>query len=202
MSPAFPPPSPPTPSRAAVPSIPTKGGPPWSFAQWPPSSFFPALLPCWRRYFSFISNPVGGNGTPIGIGFFVGGLFMLIDCTRSFLLAGNGTMAPWDPPKRLVVHGMYRFIRNPMYIGILLFVFGFGLLHGSKLVIAYDIGLWIAFQIRLKVEEEPRLALRFGENWFRYRRHVRRWIPRFSPWQPRPAPVPVSTKPRDPRHGN
>src|SRR5208337_5476743 len=65
------------------------------------------------------------------------GLFCLLWCVRDFFVAGRGTLAPWDPPRHLVVVGLYRFVRNPMYISVLTVVVGWWLATGSRLLAGY-----------------------------------------------------------------
>lgn len=112
----------------------------------------------------------------------VGGI-MLGWCVRDFLVIGKGTLAPWDPPKRLVVVGLYRFVRNPMYVGVLLVVAGWGIALGSPLVAGYGLGLGIIFHVRVLTYEEPKMASLFPADWAEYVKKVRRWLPRMTPWR-------------------
>jgi protein-S-isoprenylcysteine O-methyltransferase Ste14 len=102
-------------------------------------------------------------------------------CIRDFYVAGKGTLAPWDPPRRLVVVGLYRYVRNPMYVGVLVAVAGWALVGGSPAVAAYAVALAIAFHVRVVVHEEPWLARRFPSAWPAYASSVRRWLPRATP---------------------
>jgi protein-S-isoprenylcysteine O-methyltransferase Ste14 len=77
-------------------------------------------------------------------------------------VSGKGTLAPWDPPKRLVVVGLYRFTRNPMYVGITLMLIGWSLLVGSSWLFGYTAILALAFHLRILLYEEPRLEKQFG----------------------------------------
>lgn len=106
------------------------------------------------------------------------GSLVLLWCVRDFYVAGKGTLAPWDPPKRLVVVGLYRFSRNPMYVGVLTLVVGWAAWFGSALVGLYAIVLALGFHLRVVAAEEPWLARTFGEDWQRYARRVPRWVGR------------------------
>jgi protein-S-isoprenylcysteine O-methyltransferase Ste14 len=117
------------------------------------------------------------TGTWLGLPVLLLGICILAWCVRDFYVIGKGTLAPWDPPKRLVVVGLYRWIRNPMYVGILAIVAGWGLAAGSPLLAVYAVVLAIAFHLRVILYEEPTLARLFGEDWMRYRATVHRWFP-------------------------
>jgi len=108
------------------------------------------------------------------------GLFLLLWCVRDFLVSGRGTLAPWDPPKRLVVVGLYRFVRNPMYLAVLTLLLGWSFAIGSRLLAWYAVALAIAFHLRVVFYEEPRLRQQFGDEWTAYAASVRRWLPRLS----------------------
>jgi protein-S-isoprenylcysteine O-methyltransferase Ste14 len=110
------------------------------------------------------------------------GAFILIWCIRDFYALGKGTLAPWNPPKELVVGGFYRFVRNPMYSGVLLLVSGLGIFYRSPALLLYVIILALLFHLRVVISEEPRLKARFGTQWDSYRNGVRRWLPRIKPW--------------------
>jgi len=123
------------------------------------------------------------GGLPAGCG-----LILLLWCVRDFYVAGKGTLAPWDPPRRLVVVGLYRHLRNPMYVGVLLLVAGWAALLASPLLLLYALALAIGFHLRVVFYEEPWLASSFGADWQRYRTAVRRWRPRWIPWNDRHNP--------------
>jgi len=152
-----------------------------------------------RALFAFLALPavVGGvlpwlllpmDRSPSG-GAWVGavvmalGLFVVLWCVRDFYVIGKGTLAPWDPPKRLVIVGLYRLGRNPMYVGVLLWVAGLGLLLGSRTLAYYTVVLGIGFHLRVVLYEEPTLARLFTDDWQRYRVQVNRWWPRRTPWR-------------------
>jgi protein-S-isoprenylcysteine O-methyltransferase Ste14 len=96
-----------------------------------------------------------------------------------FAVIGGGTPAPIAPPKTLVVEGLHRFVRNPMYIGVLLIVAGQVWLFWSRSLCLYLLLLWLAFHLFVMTYEEPTLRKQFGESYERYRATVPRWIPKF-----------------------
>ena len=106
------------------------------------------------------------------------GLVVLLWCVRDFYIAGKGTLAPWEPPKNLVIIGLYRFVRNPMYIGVLILVSGWALLFASPLLACYVFIVEVSFHIRVTVIEEPRLESHFGSQWQKYKSQVGRWLPK------------------------
>ena len=111
------------------------------------------------------------------------GTFVLLWCVRDFYVSGKGTLSPWNPPKELVVIGLYRFVRNPMYIGVLLLVFGWSIYFCSPLLFLYATILAIGFHIWVVKYEEPRLKAQFGRQWELYKQGVSRWVPRIKPWK-------------------
>jgi protein-S-isoprenylcysteine O-methyltransferase Ste14 len=113
----------------------------------------------------------------VGIGFFAASL-------RRFAGEGEGTLAPWDPPRRLVVRGPYRYVRNPMISGVVLMLFGEAALLLSLPHLVWA-GAFLALNlVYIPLMEEPQLVRRFGESYREYARHVPRVIPRLRPWSP------------------
>jgi protein-S-isoprenylcysteine O-methyltransferase Ste14 len=109
---------------------------------------------------------------------------VLIDgwCMLDFALRGLGTPAPFDPPRRLVVSGLYRFVRNPMYVGMGIILIGEAWLTG-RIEIIYEMLIALALvSTFVIIYEEPVLRSKFGEAYTDYCRNVRRWIPRVRPW--------------------
>lgn len=104
------------------------------------------------------------------------GAALLLWCVRDFYVAGKGTLAPWDPPRRLVVVGLYRFSRNPMYLAVLIVLAGWAVTFRSGALTVYAAALAAAFHLRVLLYEEPTLARRHGESWKRYKAAVPRWI--------------------------
>jgi protein-S-isoprenylcysteine O-methyltransferase Ste14 len=105
------------------------------------------------------------------------GAALVLETTARFAFQGRGTPAPWAPPERFVERGSYRFVRSPMYLGVLLLVVGQALLLGREILFAWAAVAWLIFELSLVVWEEPGLRRRFGSSYDDYRRRVRRWIP-------------------------
>jgi protein-S-isoprenylcysteine O-methyltransferase Ste14 len=114
----------------------------------------------------------------IGIGALVVGPLAVADTMVRFARVGRGTPAPWAPPERFVATGLYRWVRNPMYVGVLLIVLGEGLLLASWPVLAWATLLAAVFHLFVVFVEEPSLRARFGTEYDGYRRRVGRWLPR------------------------
>jgi protein-S-isoprenylcysteine O-methyltransferase Ste14 len=103
------------------------------------------------------------------------GVSVLLRCVWDFLFAGRGTLAPFDPPKLLVVRGLYRFTRNPMYNGVLATLAGEAWLFRSMALLQYAALVFIVFHLVVVIYEEPALESRFGESYRAYRGAVPRW---------------------------
>lgn len=117
-----------------------------------------------------------GGGWPLLGGLLMAlGLCTLLWCVRDFYVAGKGTLAPWDPPRRLVVVGLYRFMRNPMYVALVTLVSGWSVAAGSSNLALYAVVIAVAFHLRVLLYEEPRLRALFGEDYARYCAAVPRW---------------------------
>jgi len=104
------------------------------------------------------------------------GAMLLLWCVREFYVAGRGTLAPWDPPRHLVITGPYRVSRNPMYIGVLTILAGWCVLWGTRTLVAYTLLFFCGFHLRILLFEEPWAARQFGAQWQEYRAHVPRWL--------------------------
>jgi protein-S-isoprenylcysteine O-methyltransferase Ste14 len=103
--------------------------------------------------------------------------------TSMFFRHGDGTPAPWDPPRRFVVRGPYRHVRNPMILGVILLLLAEALCLQSWVLAVWATVFLLANAIYFPQVEEPALAKRFGEDYVRYCCHVGRWIPRLRPWR-------------------
>ena len=108
---------------------------------------------------------------PLGAGF-----VLLLWCVRDFYVSGRGTLAPWAPPRKLVVVGLYRYTRNPMYVAVTLVLFGWAWAFGSVGLLLYAAVVAIAFHLRVVLGEEPWLARAFGSDWQQYAGRVPRWF--------------------------
>lgn len=109
------------------------------------------------------------------------GCLLLFWSVRDFYVSGRGTLAPWDPPKRLVVVGLYRFVRNPMYLAVLAIVAGWSVLYLSAWLALYVLLLAAAFHARVILHEEPWLRKQYGVEWEAYAHSTARWLPRRRP---------------------
>jgi protein-S-isoprenylcysteine O-methyltransferase Ste14 len=111
------------------------------------------------------------------------GVIVLLRCVWDFFATGKGTLAPIDPPRVLVVGGLYRFTRNPMYNGVLAVIVGEAWLFGSVSLIKYALLVLVLFHLFVVLYEEPALTSQFGESYRVYRRAVPRWGFRTRPFQ-------------------
>jgi len=123
-------------------------------------------------------DPWRGDGSDLGAIVLGAGIGVLMLCVRDFLVAGRGTLAPWDAPRSLVVVGLYRYVRNPMYVGVLLIICGAAIFTGSPEVAVYAAIVAVSFHLRVIYYEEPVLARQFPEDWPVYAAAVTRWVPR------------------------
>jgi protein-S-isoprenylcysteine O-methyltransferase Ste14 len=111
-----------------------------------------------------------------GIGVLAAGVVGLAWTVRDFYVAGKGTLAPWAPPRRLVVVGLYRWSRNPMYLAVLTILAGWAIAFAMPQLGVYAAALAVAFHLRVVLGEEKWLAATHGEEWKAYAAHVRRWF--------------------------
>lgn len=114
----------------------------------------------------------------LGLAFMGLGGAVLLRCILDFLLVGKGTLAPVDPPRKLVRVGLYRRVRNPMYVGVVTTLFGEALFFQSRAIAIYAVVAWTIFHLFVVFYEEPRLRDAFGAEYEEYRAVVPRWIPR------------------------
>jgi protein-S-isoprenylcysteine O-methyltransferase Ste14 len=120
----------------------------------------------------------------LGVILLVAGLIALIQAFVRFVVEGLGTPVPVAAPERLVVGGVYRYVRNPMYVAILAIVVGQALLLGQLGLLLYAAGIWLITASFVRFYEEPALRRRFGADYEAYRRAVPAWWPRLRPWKP------------------
>jgi protein-S-isoprenylcysteine O-methyltransferase Ste14 len=121
--------------------------------------------------------PAFGVAQAIGGVMVVLGLSLSIWCVLAFGILGKGTPAPFDPPRRLVVRGPYRYVRNPMYIGAIVGLAGASLFYESLALAGFTALFAVTVHLFVLFYEEPTLARLFGADYAEYRRHVRRWRP-------------------------
>ena len=113
---------------------------------------------------------------PLGLIPLALGCVALLWCVRDFYVRGKGTLAPWSPPAQLVVVGLYRYTRNPMYVAVTLILLGWAVSLALPGLYLYAIVVAIAFQFRVVLGEEPWLARTHGAQWHEYARRVPRWF--------------------------
>ncbi len=109
----------------------------------------------------------------------VAGAALAIASVLTFAFIGKGTPAPFDPPRKLVVAGPYRWVRNPMYIGAGLVLLGAAMFYQSIGLVLYAVAFWSASHLFVLFYEEPVLRRKFGADYEEYTRSRRRWMPRW-----------------------
>jgi protein-S-isoprenylcysteine O-methyltransferase Ste14 len=119
----------------------------------------------------------------IGAIMILAGVPELVDAFARFALQGLGTPAPIAPPRNLVVTGLYRYVRNPIYVAVVAIILGQAVLMGDWRLIVYSALLWLAFHVFVVAYEEPTLEQAFGREYEAFRAAVPRWIPRMTPWR-------------------
>jgi protein-S-isoprenylcysteine O-methyltransferase Ste14 len=140
---------------------------PWWISRWRPAITGAAWLPL---------QAAGGA-------LVLAGSAVLLDSFARFALQGLGTPAPVFPTRRLVVTGLYRYVRNPMYLAVIALIAGQGLLLGNVRVLEYGALVWVGFHLFVIAYEEPTLRADFGPEYEAFCAAVPRWIPRLSPWR-------------------
>ena len=132
-----------------------------------------------------------GNGTDVdlvpallGSVLIALGLALVAWTVKLFVTLGQGTLAPWDPTSKLVVHGPYRHVRNPMITGVAVILAGEAVFFQSWGLVILLAVFTAVNAIYFPLVEEPGLGRRFGKDYEDYRVHVRRWVPRIRPWRP------------------
>ena len=108
------------------------------------------------------------------------GVSLYMGCLWNFATVGRGTPGPWDPTKKVVATGPYRWVRNPMYIAVLAVILGEAWLFTSLALVAYTVIVALIVHTFVVVYEEPRLTDQFGDSYVAYQQQVGRWIPRLS----------------------
>jgi protein-S-isoprenylcysteine O-methyltransferase Ste14 len=145
------------------------------------AGLIPWLLAGWR-----VREPVPywAPMRVLGVVLLLAGLSALIQSFTRFVVEGFGTPVPVAAPERLVVGGLYRHVRNPMYVAILAIIVGQALLLGQPGLLLYPAAFWPVAAAFVRWYEEPALARRFGADYETYRRAVPAWLPRLRPWEP------------------
>ena len=122
-----------------------------------------------------------------GLGLMLIGLVLFASSLRRFADDGQGTLAPWDPPRQLVVTGPYRYVRNPMISGVLFVLFGEALILLSRQHLSWALIFLLVNAVYIPLLEEPQLRRRFGASYDEYCDNVPRLVPRLRPWMSRQA---------------
>jgi protein-S-isoprenylcysteine O-methyltransferase Ste14 len=110
------------------------------------------------------------------------GTLVLLDSFARFAIKGLGTPAPVFPTRYLVISGLYRYVRNPMYVAVVSVIAGQGLIFENVRVLEYGALVWLGFHLFVVAYEEPTLRATFGPEYESFCRGVSRWIPSLSPW--------------------
>lgn len=143
------------------------------------------IVPWWLTGWEAGDAP--GSGVPYRVAGWMlvaAGVTVLLQAFARFAVEGLGTPAPVAPTQRLVVGGLYRYVRNPMYLAVGAVIAGQALLLVRPVLLLYALAFGIAVVLFVRAYEEPILLLRFGERYEEYRRVVPAWRPRRTPWQP------------------
>lgn len=141
------------------------------------------VVPWWISRWQMRAPLLGVSAFRIlGVILILEGIPILLDSFARFALQGLGTPAPVLPTEHLVVTGLYRFVRNPMYVGVVLTIFGQGLLFGDTRLLVYGVIAWVVTHLFVLAYEEPTLRRTFGEEYKIFCANVPRWIPRLKPW--------------------
>ena len=116
----------------------------------------------------------------VGAALIVAGAVVLVHAFGRFVREGAGTPAPVAPTEHLVIGGLYRYVRNPMYLAVLAAVIGQALLLGQPVLLVYAALLFVLFAAFVRLYEEPVLQRRYGEEYEAYTRAVPAWLPRWT----------------------
>ena len=145
------------------------------------------LVPLWiaRRNATAFAWPATAGEIALfalGIASFAIGALLFVTTVHLFATRGRGTLAPWDPPKHLVVAGPYRYVRHPMISGVMFLLLSEAAILRSLPHLEWAATFFVINAIYLPLIEEPMLVRRFGNDYREYCRHVGRLIPRTRPW--------------------
>ena len=148
--------------------------------------FIPAFIVLAAKDSKFSAELTTASQLPFWLALLAGslGLGLSVWTVKIFIKFGEGTPAPWDPPKKLVVRGPYRHVRNPMIIGVLLILLAEAMLLQSWLIAVWMMVFFIGNSIYFPLIEEKDLEDRFADDYREYKAHVPRWLPRIRPWMP------------------
>ena len=151
--------------------------------------FVAGLVPWWISHWRVSPALLGVPLIRVAGGILIAlGATGLLDSFSRFALQGLGTPAPVFPTRHLVVTGLYRHVRNPMYVSVVTTILGQGLLLGNVALLEYGGLVWLLFHLFVLVYEEPTLRATFGPEYEAFCAAVPRWIPRITPWRKRFGP--------------
>jgi len=143
------------------------------------------LVPWWLSHWELWPPFLGLELTrAVGAVLIAAGIPGIVDSFARFAREGRGTPAPIAPTRHLVVSGLYRYVRNPIYVGVVAVIAGQAILFADRRVLLYAALVWLAFHLFVVAYEEPTLSRTFGAEYEAFRAHVPRWIPQPKPWRP------------------
>jgi protein-S-isoprenylcysteine O-methyltransferase Ste14 len=152
------------------------------------------IIPAAILYFTRAGWPPSPWNVVTGSLFMILGIALMVWTNRLFATVGQGTLAPWNPPQKLVVRGVYQHVRNPMITGALCILLGEAIFFGSCWLLGWFGFALILNLIYIPLSEEPGLVRRFGDDYLHYRQNVPRWIPRLTPWEGLSEPTELKLK--------
>jgi protein-S-isoprenylcysteine O-methyltransferase Ste14 len=142
------------------------------------------LIPWWLTRWALRPPFLGFELTrAVGAMLILAGVLALVGSFARFALQGLGTPAPVAPTQHLVVTGLYRFVRNPMYLAVVAIIVGQALALGDWRLIVYGAVFWVVCHVFVVAYEEPTLRRTFGPEYEAFRSNVPRWVPRATPWR-------------------
>lgn len=150
--------------------------------------FVAGLVPWWISHWHVKAALLG-----LSVLRFAGGALLalgiagILDSFGRFAIQGIGTPAPVFPTRHLVVTGLYRYVRNPIYVAVVSAILGQGLILGNIQLLEYAGAVWLFFHLAVLIYEEPTLGATFGSEFATFCAEVPRWIPRFTPWTSHPS---------------
>jgi protein-S-isoprenylcysteine O-methyltransferase Ste14 len=130
-----------------------------------------------RRYDPALPQVIPRWLQPCGLVLSLAGALVALSCVATFVTAGRGTPAPFDPPREFVAVGPYRFVRNPMYLGVVGVLCGAGIALESTAILLLAVAFLLSAHLVVVLYEEPSLTARFGASYLRYKDSVNRWLP-------------------------
>jgi protein-S-isoprenylcysteine O-methyltransferase Ste14 len=147
------------------------------------------LVPLWiARQNSLV--PVLGSSSGriglqvLGVAVLGLGLLLFVSSVRRFAREGEGTLAPWDPPRKLVARGPYRHVRNPMITGVVGILLAEAAITAAAPLLLWAVAFFAVVAVFIRGWEEPHLKKRYGDEYVEYRRNVPAWIPQLLAWNP------------------